>query len=96
MACWSKVNLTNRLPKLSLVKLGTLPPWNGGIFRSRPDIRVDVSSTRGFNFWGPRESIYRILDMKNIVFSLESVFMVDVRFEPTTNSSNPFDDAILC
>ena len=42
--------LTNRLPKLSLVT-----PWNGGTFRSRPDIRVDVSPTRGSNLWGPTE-----------------------------------------
>ena len=37
------------------------PPLNGGIFRSRPDVRVDVSPTRGSNFWGPGESIYQIL-----------------------------------
>ena len=46
--------LTDCLLKLSLI---TFPPWNGGIFRSRPDIRDDVSPTRGSNFWGPRESI---------------------------------------
>ena len=50
--------LTNRLPKLSLI---TFPPWNGGSFRSRPDTRVDVSPTRGFIFWGSRESSYHIL-----------------------------------
>ena len=30
------------------------PPWNGGgIFRSRPDIRVDVSTNPRFQFRGP-------------------------------------------
>ena len=39
----------------------TPPPWDGGIFRSRPDnIRVDVSPTRGSNFWGPRDSVLEI------------------------------------
>ena len=56
-------------------------PWNGGIFRSGPDIRVDVSPTRGTYFWGLRESIYQIVNMRNFTFSLQRDFMVDVRFE---------------
>ena len=49
--------LTNHLPKLILTALyNPLPPSNGGMFRSRPDIRVDVSSTRGSKLWAPRES----------------------------------------
>ena len=79
--------LTYRLPKLSLT---TLSPWSGGMSRSRPDTRVDVSPTRGFNSWGPRESIYQILDMRKLTFLQQtSVFMVVVRFDFTTSSSSP-------
>ena len=58
----------NRLPKLSLLKLS--PPWNGGEMFSPDritDMRVDVSPTRGSNFWGPR-SVYKILNMRKIAF----------------------------
>ena len=51
--------LTNRLPKLSLT-YNTLPTWNGGMFRSRRDKRVDVLPTRGSHFWGPRDSIFQV------------------------------------
>ena len=44
------------------------PPWNGGIFRPRPDIPVDVSPTRGYSFWGPRDTSFQILDMKKFTF----------------------------
>ena len=47
------------------------PPWNGGIFRSRPDVRVDVSQTHGSNFWGLRKSIFQILDMRKFTFLLQ-------------------------
>ena len=54
--------LTGRLPNLSLT---TLPPrWSGRMFRSRPDVRVDVPPTRGSNLWGPKESVYQILDVR--------------------------------
>ena len=46
-----------RLRDAPIIQYNTLHPWNGGIFRSRPDIRVDVSPTRGSNFWGPREKV---------------------------------------
>ena len=39
----------------------TLPPWNG------PDIRVNVSPTRGSNFWGSRSS-FQILDTRKFTF----------------------------
>ena len=35
-----------------------------------------------------------ILDMRKLTFSFKSVFM-DVRFELTTSSSSPFDDALF-
>ena len=38
--------------------------------------------------------IHQILDMEEIRFSLKSVFMVDVRFELTTNDPWSVDDAI--
>ena len=84
--------LTDHLPTLK--PYNALPHWNGGIFRSRPDIRIGVSPTRGSNFWGPRESIHQILDMEEIHFSLKRVFVVDVIFGLATSSSSPFDDAI--
>ena len=37
----------------------------------------------------PGRVIYQIIDVRKFAFSLKSVFMVDVRFEHTTN-----DDAI--
>ena len=49
--------LTNRQPTLSPI---TLLPWNDQIFRSRPDIRVDLSPTRVSSFWAPRESIFQV------------------------------------
>ena len=49
---------TDHLPKLK--PCNTFPPWNGGIFRSIPDIPVDLSPTRDSNFWGARGSIYQI------------------------------------
>ena len=41
----------------------------------------------------PGRVIYQILDMRKFTFLSKSVFMVDVRFELTTSSSNPFVDA---
>ena len=60
-----------------------VPTWVEILFFS-----VDVPPTRGSDFWGPRESIYQILDMRKVTF------MVDVRFELTTSSSSPADDAL--
>ena len=38
--------------------------------------------------------IHQILDVRKYAFSLKSVFMVDVRFELTTNDPWSVDDAI--
>ena len=64
---WATGKKVNRSPSQTK-PYNTLPPWNGGIFRSGPDTPVDMSPTRGSNFWGPRESIYQILDMKKFTF----------------------------
>ena len=42
----------------------------------------------------PGRVIYQILDIRKFTFSLKSVFMVDVRFELTTNDPWSVDDAI--
>ena len=83
--------LNNRLPKLSLI---TLPPsLNSGILGLR--MRPYVPTPKFFTTSGdPRRVIHQILDMRKYVFSLKSVFMVDVRFELTTNDPWSVDDAI--
>ena len=43
------------------------------------------------NLWGPREIRFY---MRKFTFILKSVFMVDVRFELTTNDPWSADDAI--
>lgn len=46
VVCWTTGRrLTNQVPKLSLIT--TLLPWNRGIFRSGPDIQIDVPPARG-------------------------------------------------
>ena len=50
--------------------------------------------TPKYNLWGPRESDSSAPWHKEIPFSLKSVFMVDVRFELTTNDPWSVDDAI--
>ena len=47
-----------------------------------------------YNLWGPRESDSSDSWHEEIRFSLKSVFMVDVRFELTTNNPWSVDDAI--
>ena len=47
-----------------------------------------------YNLWGPRESDVPGSWHEEIHFSLKSVFMVDVRFELTTNDPWSVDDAI--
>ena len=42
----------------------------------------------------PGRVIYQIIDMSKFTFSLKSVFIVDVRFELTTNDPWSVDDAI--
>ena len=42
----------------------------------------------------PGRVIYQVLDMRKFTFSIKSVFMVDVRFELTTNDPWSVDDAI--
>ena len=83
---WAKgTRLTNRLPNLSLIIIP--PPGTDRIFTGRR------ATTRGSNFWGSR-SHFQILDMRKLTFLLKSDFMVDVRFELTTNDPCPADDAI--
>ena len=87
---WQKVN--HRLPKLSLITLS--PPLNRGILGLR--MGPYVPTPRFFyNLWGPRESDSSGSCYEEIHFSLKSVFMVDVRFELTTNDPWSVDDAIL-
>ena len=47
-----------------------------------------------YNLWGPMESDLSGSCHEEIHFSLKSVFMVDVRFELTTNDPWSVDDAI--
>ena len=85
--------LTNRLPNLSLTTLS--PPLNSGILVVRMGPYVP---TPKYNLWGPRESDSSAPWHKEIPFSLKSVFMVDVRFELTTNdpwSTTPFVKALV-
>ena len=84
--------LTNSVPKLSLITLS--PPLNSGILGLR--MGPYVPTPKFFTISGdPGTVIYQILDIhEEINFSLNSVFMVDVRFELTTNEPCPADDAI--
>ena len=55
-----------------------------------------VPTTRFFTISGDSRSvIYQILDMRKFTFPLNSVFIVDVRFELTTNDPWSVDDAIV-
>ena len=84
--------LTKRLPKLSLISLS--PPLNSGILGLR--MGPCVPTTRFFTISGDSRSvIYQILDMRKFTFPFNSVFMVDVRFELTTNDPWSVDDAIV-
>ena len=74
--------LSNRLPKLSLITLS--PPLNSGILGLRMGLYVPTPKFF-YNLWGPRESDLSDSRHEEIRFSLKSVFMVDVRFELTTN-----------
>ena len=47
-----------------------------------------------YNLWGSGRVIHQILDMRKYAFLLKSVFMVDVKFELTTNDPWSVDDAI--
>ena len=47
-----------------------------------------------YKLWGPMESDLSGSRHEEIHFSLKSVFMVDVRFELTTNDPWSVDDAI--
>ena len=83
--------LTNRLPKLSLITLSS--PLNRGILGLC--MGPYVPTPRFFySLWGPRESDSSDSWHEEIRFSLKSVFMVDVRFELTTNDPWSVDDAI--
>ena len=83
--------LTSRPPKLSLITLS--PPLNGGILGLRMGLYVPTPKLF-YNLWGPRESASSDSRHEEIRFSLKSVFMVDVRFELTTNDPWSVDDAI--
>ena len=80
---YSGKRLTNRLlPKLSLITLS--PPLNSGILGLRMGPYVPTPKFF-YNLWRPRESDSSDSWHEEIHFSLKSVFMVDVRFELTTN-----------
>ena len=84
--------LTNRLPKLSLITLS--PPLNRGILGLRMGPYVPTPRFFFYNLWGPRESDSSGSCHEETHFSSESVFMVDVRFELTTNDPWSVDDDI--
>ena len=69
---WARTGkrLTDRLlPELSLITLS--PPGPAGYIQDRPDIRVVVSKPIGPAvpmLWGPRESIFQVLDMRKFTF----------------------------
>ena len=84
--------LTNRLPKLSLITLS--PPLNRGILGLRMGLYVPTPMFF-YNLCGASESHSLASSHEEIRFSLRSVFMVDVRFELTTNDPWSVDDAIL-
>ena len=93
---WATGNrLTNRQHKLSPITPPS-PLWNGGIFRSRPDIRVDVSPLAvPISGGSGRVSSCKTLDIiYDFCFSSTSVIMVDVRFELPTSSASHFDGGI--
>ena len=88
------------IPRPKLSHITPPPPWNGGIFRSRPDtriyIRVDVSpSDSRFQFLGAQGGYFSDSSHEEIRYSSETILMVDVRFELTTSSSSPFDDDVM-
>ena len=83
--------LTNRLPELSLITLS--PPLNSGILGLRMGPYVPTPKFF-YNLCGPRESDSSDSWHEEMHFSLKSVFMVDVRFEATTNDPWSVDDAI--
>ena len=51
------------------------------------------SPPRGSNFWGSR-NIFQILDMGKVTFFKKRIFMVNVRFDLTSNDPCAADDAI--
>ena len=79
--------LTDRLPKLSLITLST--PATDRIYLYTGQ---RVTSTL-FEFLGIRKYVSDSRH-EEIHFSLKSVFMVDVRFELTTNDPWSVDDVI--
>ena len=74
----------------------TLRPWTAGY--SGPDwiIRVDESPTRGSIFWGPRESVYQIILMRNSLCFIKSFssWTWDSKSWPAVQQLSPFDDVI--
>ena len=68
-------------------------PFNSGILGLR--MGPYVPTPKFFTISGdPGRVIYQIIDMSKFTFSLKSVFIVDVRFELTTNDPWSVDDAI--
>ena len=85
--------LTNRLPKL---RLTTLSPWTDRIHI----IRVNVSPTRGSNFWGST-SIFEILQHEEINFSFKNVLHGGLELRthdqrPMVLPTTPFVKALIC
>ena len=87
---WQKVNQSSTT---QTKPYNTLPP-----FEPR-DSWSSYGAVRAYSevlyiLWGPRESDLSDSWHEEIDFSLKSVFMVDVRFEFTTNDPWSLDDAI--
>ena len=84
---WYKVN---QLPTQTK-PYNTLPPWNGGLVFRRAIVQAQTGYTgwrvtnSRFQFLGPQGEYLLDYWREKIHFSLKSIFMVDVRFELTTN-----------
>ena len=86
LVCWvTDKRFINRL----LQQPYNTPPLERRVFRSRPDVRVDVSPTRGSNIWGPWESIFQVRHGE-----IQLDFFCFVRFELATQNPCPAVDAI--
>ena len=86
---WKQVNLSPTQTKPG----NTLPPFEKRDFWSSYGA-VRAYSEVLYNLWGPRESDLSGSSHEEIHISLNSIFMVDVTLELTTNDSWSVDDAI--
>ena len=58
--------LTNHLRKLALQHRPPLERRDIQVQTGYIYVRVDASLVRVYNFWGPRDKIYQVLDMRKI------------------------------